>query len=125
MRRLALALVLLAAAPTPAAAAHCPRGEIYRVRRDKCVGAQTALARPYVHPPHPLRRPTRLRPPVVRHVADAAPPDPPAAPATVGPDPPPADAELALPELEASAPNIWRICQTAPTMCAPPPLPGR
>jgi hypothetical protein len=32
----------------PAAAAHCPSGEFYRVRLDECVGLSSALARPFL-----------------------------------------------------------------------------
>jgi hypothetical protein len=42
---------------TPATAAHCPNGQIWRIRLGQCVDADSALARAYVHP---LRRQARL-----------------------------------------------------------------
>jgi hypothetical protein len=42
---------------TPATAAHCPQGKIWRIRLGQCVDANSALARAYVHP---LRRQARL-----------------------------------------------------------------
>jgi len=97
-----VAFLLTTLAASPASAAHCPPGQIYRVHLNECVVAQTSFARPYVHAPHRLHRPTRLRPPLTRHMAEMTP--------TPGPDPDPAPppeppaAVGALPELEAGDP---------------------
>jgi hypothetical protein len=101
MKRLALALVFLAALPAPAAAAHCPLGEIYRVRLMRCVDIRSALARPYVHP---ARRATTS-------IEGAK---------VIAPDPPPAAVDIALPILEDGVPAIWRLCQDEPKLCEPP-----
>ena len=98
-------------AATPAEAAHCPQGEIWRVRLDECVSARSALAQAYVKP---VSRLPRFRPPAVRRVAEADSPPPPT------PEPPPADeATFILPDLEDGAPAIWRLCQAAPNLCKP------
>jgi hypothetical protein len=104
----------------PASAAHCPLGEIYRVRLDECVSARSALAQAYVRPVSKL---PRLRPTAVRHVADAdAPPYP--LPPPAPPEAPPAQSDdqatLVLPDVEDGAPAIWRLCQAAPNLCDPP-----
>lgn len=128
MKRLALALVFLAASPIPAAsAAHCPQGQIWRVHLNTCVGAQTALAHPYVRPPHRLSRPTRVHSPAVRrHVADTDPPDPPPArPATGRPTPPHDEAAIptfVLPEVDLGAPDGWRFCRVTAGICSSPPV---
>lgn len=111
--RAAVAFLCAFVAATPATAAHCSPGQIWRIRLDQCVGAGSALARPYVHQ-------ARFRPPAVRHVADADPPPP--QPVAEPPAPPPdAQAALAeplvLPDLEDGAPAIWRLCQAAPNLC--------
>ena len=108
MKRLALALVFLAALPAQAAAAHCPLGEIYRVRLMRCVDIRSALARPYVHP---ARRATSIE------GAKVIAPDPP--PADPPPEPPPAAVDIALPLLEDGVPAIWRLCQAEPKLCEP------
>ena len=43
------ALLIAMLAATPAAAAHCPHGQFYRVRLHQCVGLNTRLAWAYVH----------------------------------------------------------------------------
>ena len=97
-------------AATPAAAAHCPQGEIWRVRLDECVSARSALAQAYVRP---VSRLPRFRPPAVRRVVEADSPPPPEPSAA-----PPADAAtFVLPDLEDGAPSIWRLCQAAPNLC--------
>jgi hypothetical protein len=111
------AVFLLALAATPAVAAHCPQGQIWRIRLDQCVDASSWLARPYV-------RQTRPRPTAVHHVADAdAPPYPLPPPAPQPPALPPApsddQATLVLPDIEDGAPAIWRLCQAAPNLCKP------
>jgi hypothetical protein len=109
-----LCAIMAALAATPATAAHCPFGQIWRLRLDRCVAVDSALARPYVHQ-------ARFRPLAIRRVAaDDAPP--PAEPAPY-PPPPPAtsqvtlDRPLVLPELEDGAPAIWRLCQAEPKLC--------
>jgi hypothetical protein len=75
--RLALSVAFLCAiGATPALAAHCPLGQIYRIRLDRCVGTYTALARPYVGFARRSARRIAFDPPAAR--AEAAAPAPPA-----------------------------------------------
>jgi hypothetical protein len=112
---LALGAVL---ASTPAAAAQCPLGQIYRVHLKTCVATSSALARPYVH-----SRSIRYRAQVPPHQAAAPAP---ALPSSL-PPPPPSTPEpyfedtrvgsIPLPALEDGVPAIWRLCQAAPNLC--------
>jgi hypothetical protein len=66
----ALAAVGLAAT-FPAAAAHCPQGQLYRVRLHECVDLHSRLALAYERPPPrpaPKRPPARPAPPAERLV---------------------------------------------------------
>ena len=115
MKRAAVVAAALIAAQ-PATAAHCPQGQIYRVHLDECVGARSALARGYVHPPGRRNIPA-ARISLTRHVSDAdqPPPEPPPPPA---PDVQAAAVSpLILPDLDDGAPTIWRLCQAAPNLC--------
>lgn len=49
MRSLALVAILALAAPTPAAAAHCPHGQLWRIRLGQCVSLNSPLAYAYEH----------------------------------------------------------------------------
>jgi hypothetical protein len=111
---LASASVLAMLISSPASAAHCAQGEIWRVHLDQCVDIGSALARAYVRPPH---RAPRL---AVRHVADADQPPyplPPPAPAPRDDQATLDDDTFLLPDIEDGAPAIWRLCQAAPNLC--------
>jgi hypothetical protein len=85
----------------PALAAHCPPGQIYRIRLDRCVGAYTALARPYVGFARRSARRIAFDPPAAR--AEAA-----------APAPPPADkAQLAAAAAIAVAPALQKAAAAA------------
>lgn len=47
MRSLALVAILALAAPPPAAAAHCPHGQLWRIRLGQCVSLSSPLAYAY------------------------------------------------------------------------------
>jgi hypothetical protein len=49
-----------ALAAESAAAAHCPLGQLYRVKLDKCVSLTSALARPYLGEGMRLVKPVRM-----------------------------------------------------------------
>jgi hypothetical protein len=119
MRRATLVAASLIAV-SPAEAAQCPYGQIFRVHLDECVGAQSALARAYVQPLHRRNIPA-AKIFTIRHVADADAPPYPLPPSA--PEPPPAQADdqatLVLPDLEDGMPAIWRLCQAAPNLCKP------
>jgi hypothetical protein len=66
MKRLLVYLMLV----SPAYAAHCPYGQIYRVHLDECVSWHSALARAYVGrkiyvPKLPIKRETIIIPATV------------------------------------------------------------
>jgi hypothetical protein len=110
-----LCAILAALAATPAGAAQCPYGQIYRVHLDECVSARSALATAYVRP---VARLPRFRP--ARRLADAdAPPPDPLPPPAPAPTPEPHQATLVLPDIEDGAPAIWRLCHAAPNLCGP------
>jgi hypothetical protein len=108
-----LLCVIMALASTPATAAHCAQGEIWRVHLDQCVDIGSVLARAYVRPPHRI-----VRSPV-RHVADAdqAPYPSPSPASEPHDDQATVDDTFLLPALEDGAPAIWRLCQAAPNLC--------
>jgi hypothetical protein len=106
-----LLCAIMALASTPATAAHCPFGEIWRVHLNQCVDIGSALARAYVRPPH------RILHLPVRHVADADQPPYPLPPSTPRDDQAAADDAFLLPDVEDGAPAIWRLCQAAPNLC--------
>ena len=105
--------LLAAALASSPAAAHCPSGQFYRVRLDRCVAADSGLARAYL---------AASRPPAARSSAlIAALPGP-------APEPPKLGADrldraeiihipFVLPSLDAGAPEIWQLCRAEPKMC--------
>jgi hypothetical protein len=120
--RASAAVLLLALTATPASAAHCDKGQIWRVHLDQCVDIDSVLARAYVHQ---VRRAPR---PLLRRVADeqsrndSAPPpaEPPPAPTPAPPQPYFEDTRVGsmpLPDIDDGAPAIWRLCQAAPNLC--------
>ena len=76
--RPALTIAALIAA-SPAFAARCPHGQLYRVHLDECVSLTSPLARPYVHTANfgkKIDKPPEDRPPVaVEPLAADPPPD--------------------------------------------------
>jgi hypothetical protein len=108
-----------ALAATPATAAHCPNHEIWRIRLDKCVDAQSALALPYVRS---ARRgvASHGRPAFIPDNGGGATGGPSTAPPKPAPDQEATLAEpIVLPDLEDGVPTIWRLCQAAPNLCKP------
>jgi len=80
------------AAAFPAAAAHCPHGQLYRVHLRRCVALGSPLALAYERPPRPVL--LRLLPPA-----------PPARPA------PAAEPALILPALDREWREAWPLVE--------------
>ena len=108
-----LTIVALIAA-SPALAARCPPGQLYRVRLDECVSLSSPLARPSLDPEcrQKINMPPEAGPPV------AAPP--------LTADPPPDEVDEAawrmIPLLRAAA-ERWAAMVSPPRVETPPPDP--
>jgi hypothetical protein len=121
--------LFLVAMAGPAAAAHCPHGQIYRIHLDECVSIRSALARAYVAdnrhwrmfdttPSKPrVQKDPPPRIPIVPVIPPVEPADP--APVDLTDGPVVTDRPMPMPELLAGMPPRWFICAKHPEWCQP------
>jgi hypothetical protein len=92
---IALSLVLAA---SPALAAHCPHGQLWRVHMGKCVSLSSPAALAYEGPTHWMRQRIQVNPP-----ADVEPPLKPGDISLTLPDPDPEIVDIPLTDPDPAA----------------------
>jgi hypothetical protein len=116
-------IIAAISAASPALAARCPHGQLYRVHLDECVSLSSALARPYLG----RAKKDTIRTAKVSEEVEAAPEAvPPAAADPAAADPPPDEVDVVawrmIPLLQAIEAR-WAAIVAPQRVGAPPPDP--